>query len=101
MARISGCKMIDAKTIKYIAKLSRIEMDDSHVEKYSKDLSNILDYFAQISKIDTLGVEPMTTPVEYEIRWREDHVVKEYSPEEMLKNAPEKSGNLFKVPPVV
>lgn len=93
--------MIDAKTIKNIAKLSRIEMDESHVVKYSKDLSNILDYFAQISKIDTLGVEPMTTPVEYENRWREDIVVSEYSPEEMLKNAPEKSGNLFKVPPVV
>lgn len=93
--------MIDTKTIKHIAKLSRIEIDDSHVEKYSKDLSNILDYFAQISKINTHGVEPMTTPVEYENRWREDLVISEYTPEEMLKNAPEKSGNLFKVPPVV
>lgn len=93
--------MIDKKTIKHISELSRIALDDSHIEKYSKDLSQVLNYFDQISKIDTKGIEPMTTPIENENYWREDLVQNEYTPDEMMANAPAKAGNLFKVPPVV
>lgn len=93
--------MIDKKTISQIAKLSRIEISEEDANKYAKDLSKVLDYFDQISKIETKNIEPMTTPVENEYFWREDKVVAEYSPEEMLQNAPDRAGNLFKVPPVV
>lgn len=93
--------MIDKKTILQIAKLSRIEITEEEATKYSKDLSKALEYFDQISKVDTNQVEPMTTPVENEFFYREDKVVVQYSSEEMLKNAPDRAGNLFKVPPVV
>lgn len=93
--------MIDKKTILQIAKLSRIEITEEEATKYSKDLSKALEYFDQISKVDTNQVEPMTTPVENEFFCREDKVVIQCSSEEMLKNAPDRAGNLFKVPPVV
>lgn len=93
--------MIDKKTISQIAKLSRIEITEDEANKYAKDLSKVLDYFDQISKIETNNIEPMTTPIENEYFWREDKVSAEYSPEEMLQNAPDRAGNLFKVPPVV
>jgi aspartyl-tRNA(Asn)/glutamyl-tRNA(Gln) amidotransferase subunit C len=93
--------MIDKKTISQIAKLSRIEINEDEANKYSKDLSKVLDYFDQISKIDTKNIDPMTTPVENEYFWREDQAKSDYSPEEMLQNAPDRAGNLFKVPPVV
>lgn len=93
--------MIDKKTISQIAKLSRIEITEEEANKYSKDLSKVLDYFDQISKIDTNQIEPMTTPLENEYFYREDKVVVQYSSEEMLQNAPDRAGNLFKVPPVV
>lgn len=93
--------MIDKKTISQIAKLSRIEITEDEANKYAKDLSKVLDYFDQISKIETNNIEPMTTPIENEYFWREDKTSAEYSPEEMLQNAPDRAGNLFKVPPVV
>lgn len=93
--------MIDKKTISQIAKLSRIEITEDEANKYAKDLSKVLDYFDQISKIETNNIEPMTTPIENEYFWREDQASAEYSPEEMLQNAPDRAGNLFKVPPVV
>lgn len=93
--------MIDKKTISQIAKLSRIEITEDEANKYAKDLSKVLDYFDQISKIETQNIEPMTTPIENEYFWREDKASAEYSPEEMLQNAPDRAGNLFKVPPVV
>lgn len=93
--------MIDNKTISQIAKLSRIEITNDEASKYSKDLSKVLEYFDQISKIETKDIEPMTTPIENENFWREDEVKSDYTPDDILQNAPERAGNLFKVPPVV
>ncbi|HPI39174.1 MAG TPA: Asp-tRNA(Asn)/Glu-tRNA(Gln) amidotransferase subunit GatC [Pseudobdellovibrionaceae bacterium] len=93
--------MIDKKTIKKIAELSRLEVSDVDAEEYSVQLSKALQFFEHISKVDTHQIEPMITPVEIESFWREDIVNQEYTAEEMIKNAPESLGHLFKVPPVV
>lgn len=93
--------MIDQKTIQHIAKLARLEVTPEQAEKYGQQMSQILKHFEQISQVDTKGVEPLITPSEIENFWREDLVVKENTSEEMLSNAPARTGNLFKVPPVV
>lgn len=92
---------VDKNTISHIAKLARLEVTDKQAEQYSKQLTQILNYFEQISKVNTQGVEPLVTPSEIENFWREDQVKKEDSAEAMTQNAPSRAGNLFKVPPVV
>ncbi|MFZ4404371.1 MAG: Asp-tRNA(Asn)/Glu-tRNA(Gln) amidotransferase subunit GatC [Pseudobdellovibrionaceae bacterium] len=93
--------MIDKKTIEHIAHLSRLSVSDEESTAYSQQLSKILDYFQQMNQLNTDGVEPLLTPSEIEIFWREDVVQQLYTAEEMTANAPEKVGHLFKVPPVV
>lgn len=93
--------MIDKKTIEHIAKLARLEITEAEASEYSQQLGKALNHFEQISKINTEGVEPLVTPAEIEVYWREDEARQEFSPEEMTSNAPSKAGNLFKVPPVV
>lgn len=93
--------MIDKKTIKKIAELSRLDVSEADAEEYSVQLSKALHFFEQISKVDTHQIEPMITPIELESFWREDVVKQEYTAEEMIKNAPDSLGHLFKVPPVV
>lgn len=93
--------IVDRKTIHHIAKLARLEINDDQADQYSKQLTQILSYFEQISKVDTKGVEPLVTPAEIESFWREDKAKKESTSEEMVANAPSRAGNLFKVPPVV
>lgn len=93
--------MIEKSTIENIAKLARLDVEPSQVEEYSKQLSVVMKHFEEITKVDTLGVEPLVTPTEIETFWREDEVVHEMSTEEILSNAPDKIGNLFKVPPVI
>lgn len=93
--------MIDKKTIEHIAKLARLELTEKEAQEYSEQLSKALNYFEQISKVETQGVAPLVTPTDIENYWREDIVSRELSSEEMLANAPAKSGYLFKVPPVV
>ncbi len=93
--------MIDKKTIEHIAKLARLQITEEEAQEYSTQLAQALEHFEQISRIDTAGVEPLVTPTEIEAYWREDQARQDYTAEEMTANAPERAGNLFKVPPVV
>lgn len=90
--------MID---VKKVATLARLTLTEEEEARYQKQLSAVFKYFEEIAQIKTDGVEPMVTPSDIEQHWREDKVKDVLSPEEALANAPEKSGNLFKVPPVV
>jgi aspartyl-tRNA(Asn)/glutamyl-tRNA(Gln) amidotransferase subunit C len=93
--------MIDPKAIEHIAKLARLYVTEKEAAEYSKQLSGVLDHFKQISQVDTKGVEPLITPTDVKAFWREDHAKKEFTAEEMVANAPQRTGNLFTVPPVV
>ncbi len=93
--------MIDQKTIEQIAKLARLRVTDDEAKGYAEQLSKVLTHFQQIEKIDTRNIEPMVTPIEVGFVARKDEVVKEFTSEEILANAPDRAGQLFKVPPVV
>ncbi len=93
--------MIDQKTIAHIAKLARLYVTDEEAKIYGEQLSKVLGQFEQISKVDTKNIEPLVTPTDMKAFWREDVVVKEGTAEDMVANAPQKTGNLFTVPPVV
>lgn len=93
--------MIDKKTIERIAKLGRLQISEKEAQEYSEQLSKVVGYFEQISKVETKGVEPLVTPSDMPAFWREDVVKQELTAEEIVANAPQKTGNLFTVPPVV
>jgi aspartyl-tRNA(Asn)/glutamyl-tRNA(Gln) amidotransferase subunit C len=93
--------VIDKKTIEHIAKLARLHVTEAEAAEYSIQLKKVMQNFEQISKIDTTGVEPLITPTEIEVYWREDVVQQDFTSDELVANAPSRSGNLFKVPPVV
>jgi aspartyl-tRNA(Asn)/glutamyl-tRNA(Gln) amidotransferase subunit C len=93
--------VLTKETVQHIAKLGRLKLTDAEVASFSTQLSAILDSFNEIAKVDTAGVEPLVTPSDIVIQWRDDKVESQGSSEEFLQNAPEKSGRLFKVPPVV
>ncbi|MDG0814867.1 Asp-tRNA(Asn)/Glu-tRNA(Gln) amidotransferase subunit GatC [Bdellovibrio svalbardensis] len=93
--------MIDKKTIEHIAKLARLHITEAEAAQYSAQLEKVLHNFEQIAKVDTAGVEPLITPTEIEAYWRDDEAKKDFTAEEMTANAPSRTGNLFKVPPVV
>lgn len=91
----------DQEVVRKIAKLAHLKLNDEETMELSSQLSKVIAHFDEISSVDTQNVEPLITATEIEIVLREDKVDKEFSSEEMVTNAPEKQGNLFKVPPVV
>ena len=57
---------IDEKKLENLAKLGRIELNESEKLKLLKDLPEILNHFQELQKIDTTNVEPMSGGVSQE-----------------------------------
>jgi len=88
-------------TIKYVANLSRIKLKPKEEDLFAKQLSSILDYMDKLNKLDTKNAEPMSHAVSMGNVFRKDVVKDSVSPEEALKNAPDKKGHFFKVPRII
>ena len=93
--------VIDKKTVAHVANLAKLQLSDAELDLFSQQLSAILDHIGELEKIDTQGIEPLVTPSPIEIVLRPDFVLENNTLEDILKNAPQTSGNLFCVPPVV
>lgn len=92
--------MISAKDVKHVAKLARLELTESEVEQFSKQLGDILKYVEQMNEVDTSNIEPLAHPIEFLNVMREDVVVYENTKEELMQNAPDEEDGFFKVPKI-
>ena len=92
---------VSLKDVEKIADLARLYITEEEKEKYTRQLNVILEYMEQLNKVDTSKVEPLSHPFELKNVFREDEVQPSLPVDEALKNAPEKSGNYFKVPKVI
>ena len=87
--------------VEKVAKLARLNLPKERIGRFAVQLESILDYVAQIQKVDMTGVEPMAHAVPLHNVFREDVVEPSLSLEEVLRNAPERDGAFFKVPKVI
>jgi aspartyl-tRNA(Asn)/glutamyl-tRNA(Gln) amidotransferase subunit C len=92
---------LSEETIKQIASLARLELTEKEVQTYSKQLTAILDYVGELSKVDTKNISPMVTATDMALTLRNDQIAQGLTAEQVTANAPDRSGNLFKVPPVL
>jgi aspartyl-tRNA(Asn)/glutamyl-tRNA(Gln) amidotransferase subunit C len=84
----------------HIGLLSRLALSDSEIDTFSRQLSQILGYAAQLNELDTSQVEPMYYSVPLENVFRED-VCRESLPlEDALGNTARSKGSFFEVPKV-
>lgn len=51
-----NCPMLTKEEVLKLAKLSRIELSETEVEKFRKDLSTVLDYIDELKAVDVSGV---------------------------------------------
>ncbi len=92
--------MISTDDVKHVAKLARLELTEEEIDKYSKQLGDILKYVEQMNEVDTTGVEPMNHAMEFYNVMREDVVKYDNTREELMANAPECESDFFKVPKI-
>jgi aspartyl-tRNA(Asn)/glutamyl-tRNA(Gln) amidotransferase subunit C len=89
--------------VEAVAALANLELSDSEIELFAKQLGDILDYANQVQKIDTTGVPPTASVVTRHSADRADVVIASLDSSEALSNAPDASlpSGLFKVPRVI
>lgn len=92
---------VDADTVRKVARLARIAVQDHEVEPFAKELSGILDWVEQLQEVDVTGVEPMTSAVPMRLKRRADAVTDGNRRDDILANAPESREGFFAVPKVV
>ena len=85
----------------YTASLAKLEPGEEDLSPAVDELGEILDYFQQLSVVDTEGVEATTHPTRHWSSPRTDEVGEPLEREVALANAPETDGEHFIVPRVL
>ena len=92
---------LDAATVRRIAALARIHVEDAEVAALQTELNSILGWIEQLNEVDVEGVEPLTGAAQMALKMREDVVTDGGYLEKVLANAPERTGDFYVVPKVL
>lgn len=89
--------MLSKEEVEKVAKLARIELRAGEIEKFQKDLSEILDYVEELKSVDTEGLEIVSSVTGLENIERQDKAVMVEYQEKIMENAPERKDRYYKV----
>ena len=92
---------IDKDTVKHIAKLARISLDEKKTNSLSKDLSSIIKFIEKLNELNTEKTEPLTSIINESLQSRKDEVLDGKIRDQILKNSPERNEEFFVVPKVI
>lgn len=92
---------IDNETVKRIAFLSRLEIEDDKIETTKEEFNKILNWIEELDELDTSNIEPLVYVNDDILRLREDIVNSGKCKDDVLSNAPMKEFDYFAVPKVV
>ena len=88
---------LSREEVLHIAALAKVGVTDEDVEKFREQLSNIIDNFAVLQKVDTNGVAPTAQSIVLQNVIMPDEVRPSLPTAAVLSNAPQKEGDFFKV----
>lgn len=81
--------------VKHVAKLANLPLTPDEEEKYSQQLSRVLDYIEQLNKVDTTNVEPTYNVTGLSTVMRPDKEGKCLTQEDAISNAVNKKDGLI------
>jgi aspartyl-tRNA(Asn)/glutamyl-tRNA(Gln) amidotransferase subunit C len=94
-------KRITIEQVRHVARLARLELSAAEEQSLQSDLSAILAYVDKLNQLNTNEVEPTTQVGEPGPPMRDDEITNRPAAEEMLANAPARSGKYFRVPKII
>ena len=92
---------LDPATVRRIASLARIRVEEDEVLRLQSELNGILGWIEQLNEVNVDGIAPLTGGAQMALRLREDAVTDGNYPDRILANAPDREGDFFAVPKVV
>jgi len=87
--------------VKAVSRLARLTIAEQDIPAYAKNLTSIMDFVAQLDKVDTAAVPPMAHPLDMSQRLRDDAVTEQVDRDRYQQNAPQVEAGLYLVPKVV
>jgi aspartyl-tRNA(Asn)/glutamyl-tRNA(Gln) amidotransferase subunit C len=90
---------ITREEVLHVARLARLELTDEEIERFTEQLSAILQAVAKVSELDLSDVERTAHPLDLVNVWAEDEPRLSLTLDDALANAPAREGGFFKVPP--
>ena len=88
---------LDRSQVEHIASLARIGLTEEEIEMFGEQLSQILEQFEVLEELDTEGVAPTGHAGGLQTVMREDIAQDSLDTEDVLKNAPRREGEFFRV----
>jgi len=96
---------ITREDVVHVAELAYLDLSEDELEKYRRQIDEILDYIGKLNELDTSGVEPMAQVLAddqtADATLREDLVVPSAVAEDVLRQAPDPEPPYFRVPKVI
>ena len=92
---------LDRDQVEQIAILARLGLTDEELESFREQLSHILEQFEVLDELDTNGVPPTGHAVELQAVMRDDDAEPSLDQEDVLRNAPRREHEYFRVKAVL
>jgi aspartyl-tRNA(Asn)/glutamyl-tRNA(Gln) amidotransferase subunit C len=89
---------ISRDEVLHVARLAGLDLTDEEVERLGEQLDAILEAVGKVAELDLTAVQPTAHPLDLVNVWRDDEPRPSLTPDEALANAPDRSGDLFRVP---
>ena len=93
--------MLDKEQVHKVANLARLNLTAEEEETFVTQLGGILEYFEQLSELDTEDVPPTTRAIDMSNVTRIDELKPTLEREELLAVAPDHDGEFYKVPQIL
>jgi len=91
---------LSIKDVEHIARLSKLSLTDEQKNKFSEQLSSILEYVGQLNEVDTQNIEVTSQVTGLKNAFVTDEISNPNAPKSLLENSPELEGTAIKVPGV-
>jgi aspartyl-tRNA(Asn)/glutamyl-tRNA(Gln) amidotransferase subunit C len=92
---------ITEEIVDHIAHLARLEFEGDKKDTIRQDLERTIAFMDKLREVDTYNVEPLVFMTDEVNRLREDVPVVTLTQDEVLKNAPKKDSDYFRIPKVL
>ena len=88
---------LERSEVKNIASLARIGLTEDEIMMFGDQLSQILEQFEVLNELDTTGVTPTGHAGGLQSVMRDDEAQDSLDHDDVLKNAPRREGEFFRV----
>lgn len=88
---------LSREEVLHIARLARVGLTESEIDRLSEQLSHILESFEILQQVDTTDVTPTAQAIALQSVVRGDEVAPSLPANDILANAPRREGDCFRV----